>query len=214
GRRVAELEQALSNDLNNDKLKSRLNVAKRIQAKSHYYDIAREFGQLVGQAGEGPEDCKLMLMTGGGPGIMEAANRGAADVGARSIGLNIALPHEQYPNPYISPELCLSVRYFAIRKLHFLLRAKGMVVFPGGLGTLDELYETLTLVQTRTIEPLPIVLVGQQFWKHAINPDFLVAEGVIEEEDRDLFWYAETAQDIWDGILAWHARAGNEIKFS
>ncbi len=212
-RRVSELTAAVARNPDDTALRRRLQVARRIAEKSGYYEIAREFARLVGHCGSGPEDCRLLLMTGGGPGIMEAANRGAADVGAQSIGLNISLPHEQYPNPYITPDLCFSVRYFAIRKLHFLLRARAMVVFPGGFGTLDELFETLTLVQTRTIEPLPIILVGERFWRRVFDPDFLVDEGVIETEDRDLFWFAETAEDIWQGILSWHEQAGTKDLF-
>lgn len=122
----------------------------------------------------------LVVVTGGGPGIMEAANRGAYDVGASTIGLNIHLPHEQYPNPYITPDLCFRFHYFAIRKLHFLLCAKALVAFPGGYGTLDELFETLALVQTRTIKPVPVVLVGKEYWRQAFNVDFWVNEGVID----------------------------------
>ncbi len=213
-RRAASLRAALAADPDKHDLQRKLCVAERIVEKSKFYDVAREFGRLVGRCGSGPLDCNLMLMTGGGPGIMEAANRGASDVGAKSIGLNISLPHEQFPNPYITPDLCFSVRYFAIRKLHFLLRAKALVVFPGGFGTLDELFDTLTLVQTRTIEPLPVVLVGKQFWSRAFDPDFLVEEGVIDAEDRELFWYAETAEEIWQGIRSWHALAGTEDLFT
>jgi len=209
-RHVAELEAALSAHPDDARLAARLDVARRIESKSAYYDIAREFGRLVGVCGEGPGDTRVLLMTGGGPGIMEAANRGANDEGAKSIGLNITLPHEQFPNPYISADLCFSVRYFAIRKLHFLMRAIGLVVFPGGFGTLDELFETLTLVQTRKIRPLPVVLVGRDYWRNVFNPDFLVAEGVIDAEDADLFWYAESADEIWEGIRRWHASAGTE----
>jgi hypothetical protein len=209
-RNTAALEQAVAADPEDRELARRLAVARNIEAKSKYYDVAREFGRLVGGCGEGPGDRRVLLMTGGGPGIMEAANRGAFDQGAKSVGLNITLPQEQYPNPYISPELCFSVRYFGIRKLHFLLRAVGLVVFPGGFGTLDELFETLTLVQTRTIRPLPVVLVGEDYWRGVFNPDFLVTEGVIDAEDRDLFWYAESAQQIWDGIRAWHRSAGTD----
>jgi hypothetical protein len=143
--------------------------------------------------------------------MMEAANRGAFDMGSKNIGLNINLPHEQYPNPYITPELCFSFHYFALRKLHFLLRTRALVVFPGGYGTFDELFETLTLVQTRKIKPIPIVLVGKEYWQQAFNVDFLVDEGVIDEEDRELFWYAETAQEIWDGILLWHEKNGTPL---
>ncbi len=209
-RRVKHRREALAADPENSELQRKLCVAERIAEKSKFYDIARELGEIVGGCGTSPMDCRLLLMTGGGPGIMEAANPAAFDVGAKSIGMNITLPHEQYPNPYITPELCFNVRYFAIRKLHFLLRAKALVVFPGGFGTLDELFETLTLVQTRTIEPLPIVLVGKEFCQRCFDPDFLVDEGVIDAEDRELFWYAETADEIWQGIRAWHAQAGTE----
>ncbi len=180
-------------------------------AKCHYYQVARDFGALVGNCGGGPADCQLVVMTGGGPGIMEAANRGAFDVGATSVGLNINLPHEQYPNPYITPNLCFRFHYFALRKLHFLLRTKALVAFPGGYGTLDELFETLTLVQTRTIAPVPIVLVGERYWRRVIDFDFLVDEGTIDPEDRELFWFAESAQEIWDGIVAWHDAAGQPL---
>ena len=142
---------------------------------------------------------------------MEAANRGSFDVGAKSVGLNISLPHEQYPNPYVTPELCFSFHYFALRKLHFLLRAKALVAFPGGYGTFDELFEVLTLVQTRKIKPIPVVLVGEAYWRRAVDIDFLVDEGVIDVEDRDLFGFAETAQEIWDGILHWHDASGEPL---
>jgi len=210
-RNVEDLQQSLENNPEDTALVERLAIAKRIMAKSVYYDIAREFGAIVGRSGTGPDDCRVTLMTGGGPGMMEAANRGAFDVGAKSIGLNITLPHEQFPNPYITKELCFSVRYFAIRKLHFLLRAKALVVFPGGFGTLDELFETLNLVQCRKIQPLPVVLVGEQFWKDVIDPDFLIKEGVIDPEDRELFWYAESAEEIWAQICRWHERAGDPL---
>ena len=169
------------------------------------------FGGIVGRSGEGPQDCRVTLMTGGGPGIMEATNRGAFDVGAKSIELNITLPHEQYPNPYISEELRFSVHYFAIRKLHFLLRARALVVFPGGFGTLDEQFETLNLVQSRKIKPSPVILVGEQYWRKVFDPDFLLQEGVIDPEVRELFWYAESAQEIWDHISDWHRRAESKL---
>jgi uncharacterized protein (TIGR00730 family) len=183
-------------------------IAERLQAKSRYYDVAREFGRLVGEAGKNSVDGNLVVMTGSGPGMMEAANRGAHDVWAKNVGLNISLPHEQYPNPYITPELCFRFHYFALRKLHFLLRAKALVAFPGGYGTFDELFETLTLIQTRKIAPLPVVLVGEDYWQQAVNFDFLVEEGVIDAEDRELFWFAETAGEIWDGILYWYRLSG------
>jgi uncharacterized protein (TIGR00730 family) len=188
--------------------RTRLRVAERTCANSRYYVVAREFGRLVGAAENAVTGGCLAIATGGGPGIMEAANRGADDAQARSIGLNIRLPREQYPNPYITPELCFQFHYFAIRKLHFMLRARALVAFPGGYGTLDELFETLALVQTRTMKPVPVVLVGESFWKRVFDVDFLVDEGVIDPEDRELFWYAETAEEIWDGILRWHELAG------
>ncbi|MGD9842065.1 MAG: TIGR00730 family Rossman fold protein [Steroidobacteraceae bacterium] len=201
---VEKLQRELQTDSDNVELQRCLKVAQRRMAKSHYYNTARELGRLIGTAGVCPEDCRVTLMTGGGPGVMEAANRGAFDVGARSIGLNITLPHEQYPNPYITPELCFRFHYFAMRKLHFLLRARALVAFPGGYGTFDELFETLTLIQTRKMSAVPIVLVGEEYWRRAVDFDYMVEEGVIEPADRKLFWYAETAQDIWQGILEWH----------
>jgi uncharacterized protein (TIGR00730 family) len=186
----------------------RLAIARRVEANSRYYDIARAFGGLVGAASTRARGGRVMIMTGGGPGIMEAANRGAHDLGCKSIGLNITLPHEQYPNPYVAPELCISFHYFAIRKLHFLLRARALVVFPGGYGTMDELFEVLNLVQTRKIAPLPVVLVGEAYWRRVFDPDFLVEEGMIDPEDRELFWFAETAEDTWHGILRWYEAAG------
>lgn len=210
-RRVEALRRDLATDPDNEAIQQRLSVAQAVLAKSRYYDEARALGRLVSQSGKGPEDPRVTLVTGGGPGIMEAANRGAFDVGAKSVGLNITLPHEQFPNPYITPDLCFRFHYFAMRKLHFLKRAKALVAFPGGYGTFDELFETLTLIQTRTIAPLPVVLVGESFWRQAVNMDFLVAEGVIDEEDRELFWYAETADEIWQGIRHWHRTSGTPL---
>jgi hypothetical protein len=209
--KVDSLRKQLDTDPGNEKLQQGLAVAERVLAKGRYYEVAQEFGRLVGKAGQATGDGQLVIMTGGGPGIMEAANRGAYDVHSKSIGLNINLPHEQYPNPYITPELCFRFHYFALRKLHFLLRTRALVAFPGGYGTFDELFETLTLVQTRKIKPVPIVLVGEDYWRQAFNVDFLVDEGVIDEEDRELFWFAETAQDIWDGILRWHEANGEPL---
>lgn len=210
-REIEELRAMLVANPTDQDLLRRFEVAQRLQAKSHYYDVAREFGRLVGNSQSDSREHEVVVMTGGGPGIMEAANRGAFDAGAKSIGLNIHLPHEQYPNPYITPELCFRFHYFAMRKLHFLKRARALVAFPGGYGTFDELFETLTLIQTRTIKPVPVVLVGERYWHQAVNVDFLVQEGVIDPEDRDLFWYAETAQEIWDGILHWHEINGEPL---
>ena len=186
-------------------------IAERIVSKSRFYDVARNFGRLVAGSDWSLADRRLVVVTGGGPGLMEAANRGAFDTGAESVGLNISLPHEQYPNPYVTPELAFRLHYFAIRKLHLVLRSRALVVFPGGYGTLDELFETLTLVQTRTIKPIPVVLVGEEYWRQVINFEFLVSEGVIEREDAELFWFAETADDIWNGILAWYKAAGDPL---
>src|SRR5258705_636678 len=208
-RSVEALHQALEIDPCNTILTRKLAVAERILAKSRYYESAREFGRLVGSTyDDDRSQSKPVIMTGGGPGIMEAANRGAFDVGAKSVGLNINLPHEQYPNPYITPNLCFRFHYFALRKMHLLLRAKALVAFPGGFGTLDELFEVLTLVQTRKIKPVPIVLVGEEYWRRAFDVGFRVDEGVIDAEDRELFWFAETAKEIWDGILHWYDACG------
>ena len=177
-------------------------------AKNSYYAVAREFGRIVGREGLRRHGA---IVTGGGPGIMEAANRGAHDVRAPSLGLNISLPQTQYPNPYVTPALCFQFRYFALRKLHFLLRARAVVAFPGGFGTFDELFETLTLVQTRKVKPMPIVLVGERYWRRAFDVDFLLAEGAIDPEDKELFWYAETAANIWRGIKRWYRLAGEAV---
>ncbi len=161
-----------------------------------------------------------MVITGGGPGIMEAANRGARDVGAKTMGLNIVLPHEQAPNPYITPELCFQFHYFSIRKMHFLMRAQALIAFPGGFGTLDELFETLTLIQTKKIKPLPVLLFGREFWQKLINFEFLVEEGVISPEDLDIFKFVETAEEAAEIVekyfasvkAAWVDRRGRSAR--
>jgi uncharacterized protein (TIGR00730 family) len=210
-RNCEALATALAARPDDARLKERLEIARRVLGKTGYYDMAREFGRLVGACGEKAIGGRIMVMTGGGPGIMEAANRGACDAGAKSIGLNIALPHEQYPNPYVSPELCFSFHYFAMRKLHFLMRARALVAFPGGYGTMDELFEVLTLAQTRKIGPVPVILVGKDYWCRVFDPEFLVAEGTIDPEDRELFWYAESAVDIWRDILTWYEMKGEPL---
>jgi uncharacterized protein (TIGR00730 family) len=209
-RRVAALRRALRARPADRGRRRRLAIAEQALARSRYYDVARQFGRLAGKAGERSRG-RGAIVTGGGPGIMEAANRGAREVGAASVGLNITLPQEQPANPYITPGLSFQFRYFALRKLHFLLRARALVAFPGGFGTFDELFETLTLVQTRKIRPLPIVLVGKSYWRRAFDVDFLLAEGAIDAADRDLFWSAETAREIWDGIARWYRRAGEPV---
>ena len=202
-RRVEDVRAALACEPGTAETARRLAVAERVLDKSRYYDMARAFGRIVGKANRTSADGQMLIVTGGGPGLMEAANRGASDVKAKTIGLSISLPSEQLPNPYVTPELCFDFHYFAMRKLHFLQRAMALVAFPGGYGTLDELFEVLTLTQTRKVKPMPIVLVGEKFWRQAMNIDFLVEEGVIDAEDRELFWYAETPQEIWDGIQNW-----------
>ncbi len=179
-------------------------VARRQLDLARYYDEARAFGRLVSSTCQTDGRCDFVIVTGGGPGIMEAANRGAADVGAKSIGLNITLPQEQQPNPYISPGLCFQFRYFALRKMHFLLRAKALVAFPGGFGTMDELFETLTLLQTGKVTGVTVVLVGKAFWDQVINWTALVEHGLISPGDLQLFHYTETAQETWDLISRNH----------
>jgi uncharacterized protein (TIGR00730 family) len=178
-----------------------VDVARRQVVMSKYYDEARAFARLVSSRYQSKGRCDYVIVTGGGPGIMEAANRGAADVKGKSIGLNIALPHEQRPNVYITPALCFQFRYFALRKMHFLLRAKALVAFPGGFGTCDELFETLTLLQTGKVSGITVVLVGQAFWSKVIDWQLLEDNGFIHPEDRKLFRYAETAKEAWTIIV-------------
>ena len=195
---MAEIEAAQSPQ--DPTRRQRVAIAQRQLALSKYYDVAREFGRLVSSTCQVEGRCDYVIVTGGGPGIMEAANRGAADVNAKSIGLNVTLPHEQRPNSYITPKLNFQFRYFAIRKMHFLIRAKALVAFPGGFGTLDELFETLTLLQTGKTENVMVVLVGRDFWERLINWQWLVENGLIAQHDLLLFHYAETAQEAWDLI--------------
>ena len=178
--------------------------AERIVAKSHFYDEAREFARLVSTAIQPNGRPKLYIMTGGGPGVMEAANRGAFEAGAKSIGLNIDLPHEQEPNPYITPDLCFQFHYFAMRKFHFILRAAALVVFPGGFGTLDELFEMLCLRQTRRMQQIPVILYGRKYWDAIINFRRLADEGVVDDEDLKLINYAETPEEAWRIIANFH----------
>lgn len=199
-KRLAAAREIAANDPANTTKQRDAARAERILAKSHYYDAAREFSRLVSQACQVQGRCDFAVVTGGGPGIMEAANRGAWDVGAKSIGLNITLPEEQLPNEYITPELCFLFRYFAIRKMHFLLRARGLVVFPGGFGTLDELFEVLTLRQVGRMQPIPVILYGREFWDGVLNLQFLADEGTIRDEHLNLISYAETPHEAWEII--------------
>ncbi len=179
--------------------------AEAALAKSHYYDEARAFSRLVSSTCQINGECEYVIVTGGGPGIMEAANRGAADVDAKSIGFNITLPEEQKPNPYITPKLCFQFRYFALRKMHFLLRAKALVVYPGGFGTIDELSDALTLRQTGRMQAIPIILYGTSYWKKMIDFDFMADEGVIRDEHLSLFSYSDSPEDAWRQICDFHA---------
>lgn len=192
---LVRAEQAVAADPANPVLQKQAAVAGRVVAKSHYYDEARKLGALLSQVCDPRSGCNLVVITGGGPGIMEAANRGAHDIGAKTMGLNIVLPHEQAPNPYITPELCFQFHYFSIRKMHFLMRAQALVAFPGGFGTLDELFETLTLIQTKKIKPLPVLLFGREFWQQVVNFDFLVEEGVVSSDDLNIFQYVDSAEE-------------------
>jgi len=179
--------------------------ARALARNARYYEKARAFGRLVAEysTGKDPRDM-LFICTGGGPGIMEAANRGAYEGQGISVGLAIALPMEEAANPYVTPALSFKFHYFALRKMHFMMRAKALVAFPGGFGTLDELFEVITLVQTRKAKQVPIVLFGSDYWKRVINLDVLVDEGVISPGDLELFRYADEPQDAWDAIKAFY----------
>jgi len=182
-----------------------ITLAERQVRNSKYYDQARLFSRLVAahSKASSPQE-QLFICTGGGPGIMEAANRGAHEMGMPNVGLNIALPHEQKSNPYVSPSLNFKFHYFAMRKMHFMMRAKALVAFPGGFGTLDELFEVITLVQTKKAKPVPIVLFGTSYWKRLINFDVLIEEGAISPEDLDLLTYVDDPQDAWDAIKSFY----------
>ncbi len=195
------LESAISSGMALD-----IKRAESLVRNAHFYEQARAFGHLIAQYSANKHNPnKLFICTGGGPGIMEAANRGASEAGGISVGLNIALPHEQTPNPYITPELSFKFHYFALRKMHFMMRAKALVAFPGGFGTMDELFETLTLVQCKKAKPVPIVLFGTEYWKKVFHPENMLEEGVIAEEDLQLFHYVDTVEDAWEVIRAFYA---------
>ena len=170
---------------------------RNLMANSRYYEEARKFARICSEHSAASGYQEYVVVTGGGPGVMEAGNRGAEDVGAPSIGLNIVLPHEQAPNPYVTPELCFNFHYFAIRKMHFVMRAKAIAVFPGGFGTMDEFFETLTLIQTGRMERVPVVMFGKSFWERAIDLDFLAEQGTITPGDQDIIDYVDTAEEAW-----------------
>ena len=202
----AHLEKAireLDTDPNSKQLQRKVSRAKNLLELSPFYDAAREFAFLASRFGQSDTSTRPccsshVIVTGGGPGIMEAANRGAFDAGCRSIGLNIELPHEQNPNPYITPELCFKFNYFALRKFHFVMRAVGAVLFPGGYGTLDELFEVLTLRQVGTQHAMPIILFGKDYWTRLIDFEFMADSGLIDDQDLDLIQFADTATEAWD----------------
>ena len=182
---------------NDDQVK----IAERLKAKSRYYEVARELARLASRCASDEEGKKhFVVCSGGGPSIMEAANRGASEEERESIGLNIVLAHEQMPNPYVTPDLSFQFHYFALRKMHFLLRARAVAVFPGGFGTFDEFFELLTLVQTGKVRPLPILLFGRDFWSRMVNFEGLAEEGVIAPHDLELFHWCEEADEAWDFV--------------
>jgi uncharacterized protein (TIGR00730 family) len=199
-RRVSRLQRQLARKPKDKEIRRKLSIARSLLAKCDFYDEARKFGRIVSREGQKHDGHEYVIVTGGGPGIMEAANRGAFDIGAKSIGLNITIPHEQEPNPFITPGLCLQFHYFGMRKMHFMLRARALVAFPGGYGTMDELFEALTLVQTRKVEPMPIILFCERYWKTLINFDFLARQGTIDPEDLDLFTFCDKAEEAWQYI--------------
>jgi uncharacterized protein (TIGR00730 family) len=205
-RLLLELHKA-EDFLNQEGIRSTIVVfgGARLGPGSRWYEEARDFGRIVSSTCQKGELKEYVICTGGGPGAMEAANRGAFDVGAKSVGLNIQLPHEQWPNAYITPSLCFLFHYFGIRKMHFLLRAKALVAFPGGFGTLDELFETLTLIQTGKMKRVPIVLVSRAYWEAVVNWKFLVDQGAIAPTDLDLISWAETGAEAWSTIAAYYA---------
>ena len=188
------------------KTPEQLAQANKSLLHSKYYESAREFGSLVAHYNATQESNfnKLHICTGGGPGIMEAANRGAFEAGDKTIGFNISLPREQHPNPYVTPGLSFRFHYFALRKMHFMLRARAIVAFPGGFGSCDELIEVLTLIQTKKVVPIPVILVGKEYWNEMINFDHMVEFGVIDEGDMQTIHFSETAQEAWQVIRDWY----------
>ncbi|MTJ81908.1 MAG: TIGR00730 family Rossman fold protein [Telmatospirillum sp.] len=197
-RHLAEAAAAARANPGNAALARAVGIARRMLANARYYEEARRLGGLVSTSCLATDGgCDFVVLTGGGPGIMEAANRGAAEAGAKTVGLNIVLPMEQAPNPYVTPDLSFRFHYFALRKMHFLSRAKALVVFPGGFGTLDEMFEAATLVQTGKIERIPFLLFGKEYWERVINFDTMASEGMIAPRDKELFQFVETAEEAW-----------------
>lgn len=201
---LAEAKAAIAENPDSHEAQRKMIRAERILAKSRYYEECRRFAHLVTSYNKKFRDGEFIIKTGGGPGIMEAANRGAYEAGGKSIALNITLPFEQTPNSYITPGFCFQFNYFAIRKMHFLLRAKALVCFPGGFGTLDELFTTLTLRQTGRMQSIPIILYSREYWDNILNFQFLADEGVISDKHLDLFQYTETPEETWQVIKDFH----------
>ena len=186
-------------------------IAERLKANARFYDVSRQLARLASRVEPDDEGRRhFVVCSGGGPSIMEAANRGAQDEGVASIGLNIVLPHEQMPNPYVTPGLSFQFHYFALRKMHFLLRARAVAVFPGGYGTFDEAFELLTLIQTGKVKPMPILFFGREFWDRVIDFEALADEGVISPDDLKLFTFCETAEDAWDCVCRHYAETGED----
>jgi uncharacterized protein (TIGR00730 family) len=202
--RLTEARAAAKSKPKDPLVKRAVERAESVLAKSRFYEEARQFGRLVSTVCQIEARNDFVIATGGGPGIMEAANRGAFEIGAKSVGFNIDLPHEQEPNPYITPDLCFRFHYFAIRKFHFILRAKALVVFPGGFGTLDELFDTLCLRQTRRMQAIPIILYGREYWESIINFPQMADEGVVDDEDLKLINWAESPEEAWKYIADFH----------
>lgn len=199
--RIREAEERAGSHPDSDEADAELERARRLCERAGYYEEARRFGRIVSDYCQVCSPYELVIVTGGGPGIMEAANRGAHEVDAKSVGLNIEIPHEQVPNPFVSPELNFYFQYFAIRKMHFVLRAKALAIFPGGFGTMDELFEVLTLIQTGRMDRIPVVLVGPEFWEDVLDLEALERAGMIDPGDRELVTYAEDAEEAWEAIL-------------
>ena len=198
--RLELAKNSLTKDPSSSDLQRELTRLKNLQSISHYYDSAREFAKIVSRQNQKEHCNSHVIVTGGGPGIMEAANRGAFDADCKSIGLNISLPNEQHPNAYITPGLCFKFNYFALRKFHFVMRSVAAVFFPGGFGTFDELFELLTLRQTGMKTQIPIILFGRDYWSKVINFQFLSDHGLISDEHMNLFQYADSASEAWDII--------------
>ena len=198
--RIGMAKNSLTKDPSSNNLKRELTRLENLQSISHYYDSAREFAKIVSRQNQKTQCNSHVIVTGGGPGIMEAANRGAFDVDCKSIGLNISLPNEQHPNSYITPGLCFKFNYFALRKFHFVMRSVAAVFFPGGFGTFDELFELLTLRQTGMKNQIPIILFGRDYWSKVINFQFLADFGLISDDHMNLFQYADSASEAWDII--------------